>query len=143
MNALLVPIRLKTEIAVYRYVQSVPKEHIKQKSVKLSVYPVHQTELLNLPAPEVIADVSVRHINCSSKDIKLIFTVPCEPGYVSVNGLEMAPRGSLADCRPCGVGYYQPDPEQRYCIQCPDGENTSSIASTKREQCISKILKSS
>ena len=69
LNALLVPIRLKTELLVYRYVQSVPKEHIKQKLVKLSVYPVHQIELLNLPAQGVTADVSVRHINCSSTDL--------------------------------------------------------------------------
>ena len=46
----------------------------------------------------------------------MILLVPCESDYISVNGLETAPRGSLADCRPCGVGYYQPDPEQKYCI---------------------------
>ena len=66
--------------------------------------------------------------------------MPCEPGYISANGLETAPRGTLADCRPCAVGYYQPYPEQTYCIQCPDGENTSSIASTRQDQCIRKRL---
>ena len=60
LNALLVPIRLKIEILVYRYARSVPKELIKQKLVKLSVYPVHQIELLNLPAPEATVDASVR-----------------------------------------------------------------------------------
>ena len=77
----------------------------------------------------------------NGKNSVFILLVPCEPGYISVNGLETAPRGSLADCRPCGVGFYQPDSEKRYCVQCPDGENTSSIASTKREQCIRKSLK--
>lgn len=77
-----------------------------------------------------------------SINLNLFYTalVPCEPGYVSVNGLETAPRGALSDCKPCDFGYYQPDPEQRYCIQCADGENTASIASTKQEQCIRKIL---
>ena len=68
-----------------------------------------------------------------------IFSVPCEPGYISTNGLETAPRGFLADCRPCGMGYYQPEPEKTYCIQCPYGTNTSSIASISPEHCIRKI----
>ena len=70
----------------------------------------------------------------------IIPLVPCRPGYISTNGLETAPRGSLSDCRPCGVGYYQPEPETTYCIQCPDSTNTSSIASTSQEQCIRNIL---
>ena len=109
--------------------------------VKLNVYPVHQTELLNLLVPEVIADAFVSVINLLVK-IQFNFThisVPCEPGYISTNGLETAPRGSLADCRPCGVGSYQPEPEKTYCFLCPDSTNTSSIASTSQEQCISKI----
>ena len=63
LNALPVAIRLKIEILAYRYAKSVPKEHIKQKLVKLSVYPVHQIELPNMLAPEVTVDAFVRQIN--------------------------------------------------------------------------------
>ena len=86
------------------------------------------------------ADASVRYT--AFIDIVYFMTipsVPCEPGYISTNGLETAPRGSLADCRPCGVGSYQPEPEKTYCYLCPDGTNTSSIASTSQEQCISNF----
>ena len=108
--------------------------------LKLNVYPVHQTELLNLLVPEVTADASVRY--AAFVDIvyfMTILSVPCEPGYISTNGLETAPRGSLADCRPCGVGSYQPEPEKTYCYLCPYGTNTSSVASTSQEQCISNF----
>ena len=70
----------------------------------------------------------------------LCFTVPCEPGYVSVNGLETAAHGTPADCQPCPLGYYQPIKGQESCITCPEGENTSSIATIHREQCIRKYI---
>ena len=69
-----------------------------------------------------------------------IFTVPCEPGYYSINGLETAIRGFLPDCRPCAIGYYQPMKEQTSCIPCAEEENTGTIASISREQCLRKRI---
>ncbi|XP_071104117.1 sushi, von Willebrand factor type A, EGF and pentraxin domain-containing protein 1-like [Haliotis cracherodii] len=53
----------------------------------------------------------------------------CKPGYLSANG--------LSPCSPCRRGRYQPEYEQKSCIQCPIGLTTEKVASSSQSQCIS------
>lgn len=52
--------------------------------------------------------------------------LPCEPGYYELERV----------CRPCPHGTYQPNFGTSSCYACEDGQNTTSIASTAREQCV-------
>ncbi|XP_048248760.1 uncharacterized protein LOC124126022 isoform X2 [Haliotis rufescens] len=49
----------------------------------------------------------------------------CSPGY-QING---------SSCEPCGHGEYQPLPAQDTCEPCGPDQNTSTTASTSRDQC--------
>jgi len=124
---------------VYMCALSVLKEHTKQKKVQLDVSTVQSIPQLNLLEQGVPADATVRETAIVLMHLAYtILTVPCEPGYYSIHGLETSIRGFVPDCKACAIGSYQPIKEQTFCIPCAEGENTAAVASTSRGQCLSE-----
>ena len=81
---------------------------------------------------------STLNINVTKTIIPLSYVAACDAGYWSPSGFNFVSRGADQGCKPCPVGYYQPNVQQGGCIDC--GENTITLeeASTIETECMGR-----
>ncbi|XP_070536067.1 uncharacterized protein [Ptychodera flava] len=64
--------------------------------------------------------------------------------FTATDCYEMCPAGSfsflgIVPCQQCLLGFYQPEPMQRYCLPCPKWHTTLKLGATSQDQCTALI----